>query len=160
MAFCAKCGASLAEGSGFCGSCGTPVGTATAGTAGTTPAATTSGLDSNIGGLMTYVPFVGWIISIVFLVIEPYNKDKFVRFHAFQSIFFTVAAIILRILLGIVAGIFANLSSGLGWLIWGPIEGLLWLAVLALSVLLMYKAYNRERFMLPFIGDLAAKQAG
>ncbi len=37
---------------------------------------------------------------------------------------------------------------------------IVWLAMFAAWVFLMYKAYNNEEFKLPIIGDLAAKQAG
>ena len=43
---------------------------------------TSTGLDENVAGLLCYI--LGWITGIVFLVIEPDNK--FVRFHALQSI--------------------------------------------------------------------------
>src|SRR6185295_15479801 len=96
----------------------------------------------------------GLITGILFLVLEPYNKDKTIRFHAFQSIF-------------------ANLAMIAGWFVltilaYTPFLGLLFtflivfaypLATLALWIILMYKAYNRERFVLPIIGPLAEKQA-
>ncbi len=111
----------------------------------------------NVAGALAYV--LGLITGIVFLVIEPHKDDKFVRFHAFQSIFFHVGAIvfwiawmILSAILGYFLGFFAVVMWGLGMLIG--------LGILGLWILCMYKAYNNERFMIPFIGDLAAKQAG
>ena len=49
-------------------------------------------MSSNVAGLLCYI--LGFITGIIFLVIEPYKNDKFVRFHAFQSIFFNVALIV------------------------------------------------------------------
>ncbi len=159
MAFCAKCGASLQEGTSFCGTCGTPVGATQSPTAGTSA----TGIESNIAGLLTYAPFVGWIIAIVFLVIEPYNKNKFVRFHAFQSLFLTLALIIVNIGWKVVEGVIATVSriSSFGLLsLLGIIGVLFGLAVFGFCLFLMYKAYNNERFMIPVIGPMAAKQAG
>lgn len=163
MANCTKCGAVLSAGATFCGSCGTPVtGTAPASTprpgapaAGTT---TSGGLTSNVAGALAYL--FGFITGIVFLVIDPFKNDKFVRFHAFQSIIFNVAVIVLWIVFAIISGILSYITAGIAGLILFPISMLLWLAMMAFWVFLMYKAYNNERFMIPIIGALAAKQAG
>lgn len=53
--------------------------------------AANSGLAPNLAGELAYV--LGLITGIVFLVLEPYKHDRFVRFHAIQSILFCVAAI-------------------------------------------------------------------
>ena len=50
-----------------------------------------SGMTDNVAGALCYV--LGLVTGIVFLVLAPYNQNKFVRFHAFQSIFFHVAFI-------------------------------------------------------------------
>jgi uncharacterized membrane protein len=114
-------------------------------------------MSSNVAGLLTYI--LGFITGIIFLVIEPYKNDKFVRFHAFQSIFLSVAWIGFRILWGyIVMGMIWGPFSGL-WALLGLISMLVSLGFLACTLFLMYKAYNNERFKLPIIGDLAAKQA-
>jgi len=156
MAFCAKCGTQVAEGTSFCVSCGTPVGSG-AGSPGA-PAIAGTAMSSNVAGLLTYV--LGFITGIIFLVIEPYKNDKFVRFHAFQSIFLSVLWIGFRIVWGyIVMGMIWGPFSGL-WAPLGLISMLISLAFVACFLVLMYKAYNNERFKLPIIGDLAAKQAG
>ena len=156
MAFCAKCGTPLAEGISFCASCGTPVGSAAGGPA--APAAAGTAMSSNVAGLLCYI--LGFITGIIFLVIEPYKNDKFVRFHAFQSIFFNVALIVFWIAYTIVAGILSYVSLGILGLLMGLLGLLISLAILAYWIFLMYKAYNNERYKIPFIGDLAAKQAG
>ena len=156
MAFCAKCGTQVAEGTSFCVSCGTPVGSG-AGSPGA-PAIAGTAMSSNVAGLLTYV--LGFITGIIFLVIKPYKNDKFVRFHAFQSIFLSVLWIGFRIVWGyIVMGMIWGPFSGL-WAPLGLISMLISLAFVACFLVLMYKAYNNERFKLPIIGDLAAKQAG
>jgi len=158
MAVCAKCGATLSEGTGFCGSCGTPVGAATGGPpAPAAPAPTAGGgLESNVAGALAYVTVIP---AIIFLVVEPYNKDKFIRFHSFQSIFLSIAWVALAIVLMIVSAVLAVIPV-LGWIL----GLLLWLALMigmfGLWVFVIYKAYKNERYMIPVIGKIAAQQAG
>lgn len=142
MAFCSKCGTQVPEGAGFCPSCGTAAGN----TGGNTLMATnqTSGMPSNIGGLLSYIV----IIAIVFLLIEPTKNDKFVRFHAFQSIFYWIAVIVIFMLVGLV------LPLSIWIVIYWPLR----LLSLAIMVFLMFKAYNNEKYKLPYIGDMAEKQ--
>jgi uncharacterized membrane protein len=114
------------------------------------------GMTDNVAGLLCYI--LGFITGIIFLVIEPYNKSKFVRFHAFQSIFLSVACVVLMIVESIINAIAFSIS----WQLLG-IFGLLWtligLGILALAIFLMVKAYQGQKFKVPFIGDLAEKQA-
>lgn len=162
MAFCAKCGAQLNAGSGFCGACGAAVSgqsvTTTTGAAPAQPVAASTGMTNNVAGALCYL--VGFITGIVFLVLEPYNKNRFVRFHAFQSIIFSVVCIVFSM---IWSWIFVSLlfTPGLGmWGLMSLIFLIIRLAMFAAWVFLMYKAYNNEEFKLPIIGDIAAKQAG
>jgi uncharacterized membrane protein len=122
------------------------------------PVAAGTAMSSNVAGLLCYI--LGFITGIIFLVIEPYKKDKFVRFHAFQSIFFNVALIVFWIAYTIVATILGFVSLGILAMVMGLVGLLISLAVLAYWIFLMYKAYNNELYKIPFIGDLAAKQAG
>src|SRR6266568_9466065 len=112
--FCSSCGAQMDEGAVTCAACGKstlqPAG------AGTTTA--TGGLADNVAGMLAYVTIIP---AIIFLMLEPYNKSRFIRFHSFQSIFFTLAWIVLSIGLNIIAAI-----PVLGWmtlLVW-PVVGL------------------------------------
>jgi uncharacterized membrane protein len=153
MQFCGKCGTSLSEGTAFCGNCGAPV-TSSPGVLQTQGAGTS--LTPNVAGLLSYV--LGFITGIIFLVLEPYKNDKFVRFHAFQSIFFSVALTAFWILWnGILGALLWNVSFLL--IVLGPISALVSLAAFLLWIFLMYKAYNNEKFMIPIIGEFAAKQA-
>jgi uncharacterized membrane protein len=160
MAFCPNCGASV-EGR-FCAKCGTAVGTAPEGTPSGPPPggaqqysapATSGALSENVAGALCYV--LGLITGILFLVLAPYNQSKFVRFHAFQAIFFHVSWIGLWIVETIIA---VMMPWQLGTLL-GVLTLLVSLGVLALWLFLMYKAYNNEKFKLPIIGDLAEKQS-
>ena len=97
--------------------------------------------------MLAYVTIVP---AIIFLVIEPYNRNRFIRFHAFQSIFFCIAWTILWVALSFTAAI-----PFLGLLLW-PLVGL---GGLVLWVLMLMKAYSGQMWKLPVIGDIAEKQA-
>src|SRR5581483_12059622 len=102
MAFCANCG-TQASGA-FCPNCGAAMGGAApnpnAGAGGYVPPAATAapaqGLETNVASALCYL--LGLVTGIIFLVIAPYNQNKTVRFHAFQSIFAHIAVIVLWIL--------------------------------------------------------------
>lgn len=105
---------------------------------------TSTGLAENVAGLLCYV--LGWISGIVFILIEP--KNKFVRFHAFQSII--VFGLIT--LIGIVFNPIPFIGGFIGW-ITSVIGFILW-------IFLMVKAYQGTIYKLPRAGDLAEKWAG
>ncbi len=104
---------------------------------------TSSGLDPNFAAALAYA--VGWVTGVVFLLAE--GDNKFVKFHALQSII-----------------VFGGLSLAwmvalsipfLGWivafLVIPPVSAVLWLV-------LMYKAYQGERFKIPGAGDMAEQR--
>ena len=157
MAFCANCGASVPDGAGFCSGCGKAVAAsgAVAGPSGQAAApapVTSAGMTSNVAGALAYI--LGFITGIIFLLLDQYKNDRFVRFHAMQSIFYSVACIAFSIAWSIVWGI---LSLGLLLL---PIRGLISLAMFGYWLYLMYQAYSNRQYRIPFLGDLAAKQVG
>lgn len=156
MAFCSKCGVGIAEGAAFCGSCGAPVaGSGGAPAGGASPAV--AGMTPNVAALLAYV--VTPLTAILFLVLEPYNRDKFVRFHAFQSLFLGIAWVVLAIVLSIVTAIMGMIPV-VGWIIGVLLWPIFLLAMFGLWILMMFKAYNNERFALPVIGKIAEQQAG
>jgi uncharacterized membrane protein len=170
MVFCANCGTQVADNTAFCPGCGKAVGPAAGAVA--APAATqappqappvaanttatSAPLEENIAGLLAYITIIP---AIVFLVIEPYNRNRFVRFHCFQNLFFFVAVIVLEIVLGILSAIL-HLIPVVGWMVTALLWPLVGLAIFAVWILLMIKAYQHQIYKLPFIGDMAAKQAG
>lgn len=94
---------------------------------------TSMGLEENVAGLLCYV--LGWITGIIFIVLE--QENKFVRFHAMQSILTFAALTVLS---------------------WIPVvQWFVWIIALILWIVLMVKAYQGVVFKLPFIGDLAEK---
>jgi len=128
---------------GFCASCGSAAGAPTSGPAG----APASGITDNVASALCYL--AGPITGVLFLVLEPYNRNRSIRFHAFQSIFYTIAYVLAYIVAGML------LPFGLTLLV-GP---LIWLATVVGWLLLMWKAYNGEKLVMPVIGPMAEKQA-
>jgi uncharacterized membrane protein len=144
VAFCPNCGSQMPAGAAACPSC-----------AGGSPAAVTAapavGLTDNVAGMLAYVTIIP---AIVFLVLEPYNKRRFIRFHAFQCIFLCIALLVLGVALQILWQI-PVLGWAVGVLLW-PLVGL---AEIILWIFLLIKAYQGQMFKLPVIGDMAEKQA-
>ena len=104
---------------------------------------TALGCDANVAAALAYL--LGWISGVVLLLTERHNR--FVRFHALQSIL-VFGALSLAWFLCLAIPL-------LGWLISfiliPPISGVLWL-------LLMFKAYQGERFKIPIAGDIAEQR--
>ncbi len=168
MAFCANCGTALNESSSFCVNCGHASRPATGGgtSGGVTGAATTlpittgatsvdGGLTSNMAAALSYI--LGFISGAVFLALESYKNDRFVRFHALQSIFYSVACIAFsfgwRILWMMVGEV-----SGFVYVALIPVRMLISLGMFLFWLFLMYQAYNRREFRIPIIGQIAARQ--
>ena len=111
---------------------------------GAAPAGASNGMaNAKLAAALAYL----WITAIVFLLIEPYNKDKFVRFHSFQSLFLGLASIVLHIGLAMI--------PILGWIVLPFVS----LAIFVLAVIGAVKAWNGQQWKIPVIGDMAEKQA-
>ena len=101
MAFCSGCGTQIADGTTMCPACSSRTAAPPAAAA----QGTTGGMQDNVVGMLCYITIIP---AIIFLVMEPYNKSRFVRFHAFQMIFFSVAMIAIWIgltIIGFVPGL-------------------------------------------------------
>jgi len=148
MAFCGNCG-SQADGA-FCPKCGAAINASGgAGAAAPVAATTAEGLTDNVASALCYV--LGLITGILFLVLAPYSQNRNIRFHAFQAIFLHVAAIVVWIVFLIIAAV----SGGL--LIF--VSPLIWLGFFVLWIVMIIKAYQGQKLVLPVIGPLAEKQA-
>ena len=157
MAFCSSCGREMSG--NFCAACGaTASGGASADyTAASAPPVAASGLTENVASALCYL--FGLITGIVFLVLAPYNQNKVVRFHAFQSIFFHISLIVILIGFSIVSAMMAFLTHGLSGFLSLILYPLMGLAFFLVWLYLMYSAYTNKRVVLPVIGPLAEKQA-
>ena len=121
-------------------------------------------LDSNLGAMLCYIlNFVcclGLVLSIVFVITE--KENRFVKFHAVQSLFLAALQIAVGIVIGIL-GLILSLGLNafdLAWLAWILILGLrfiLLLIFLALWIMGGIKAYGGQWYKLPIIGEFAWK---
>jgi uncharacterized membrane protein len=119
-----------------------------------------TGLDENIAALLSYV--FGWVSGLIFFLIE--KDSRLVRFHAMQSILLNGAAIVVGIVLWIawvvVAIILSQISDVLASLV-SIVVGLLifvfYLGMLIAIVMCLIKAYQKQYFKLPVIGNFAEK---
>ena len=104
---------------------------------------TSMGLEPNVAGLLCYV--LGWVTGLIFFILE--KENKFVRFHAMQSIVtfgtLTVVSIVLSFI-PFIGWIISWLLSVLGLILW---------------IILMIKAYQGQKYKLPWAGTIAEKQA-
>lgn len=146
MATCLQCGMRIAEGSELCPPCERL--SEVAAQQGTAPKAK-FGSRENLIGAAAYLTFVP---AAVFLLVNPFKKVPFVRFHSFQSLFLAVVIFLTFLVLGLVqsaALLLVLLVATLALLGFG----ILW-------ILLVVKAMQGDAFQLPIIGALAARQAG
>src|ERR1035438_6874598 len=128
MVYCSKCGSPV-EGK-FCPKCGSPVAAAPGAAPGDAPPAPAPvvanpglGMDENLAAALCYIPIVG----LIFLLVEPYNKNRNIKFHAMQSLFYCIAWIAVGIVLGIFGTVFISLGSL--WSLWLLLSRLVELAL-------------------------------
>ena len=112
-------------------------------------------MTDNVAGMLAYVTIIP---SILFLVIEPYNKNRFVRFHSFQNIFLHVGAFVCWIALFILSAVLAFIPI-LGHLVAFLLWMVLSVGLLVVWIMLLIKANQGQMWKLPVIGDMAEKQA-
>jgi uncharacterized membrane protein len=155
MAFCSACGAEV-SGAAFCPKCGAAQGgtaaPVAAGPVAAAAAAPTEGLEENIAGLLCYA--FGWVSGLIFLLID---KRPSIKFHAAQSIAFNIAFfgvwIVFWVLSMTLTVVTAAMHFPIGFLSFF-LAPVIWVAFIAMWIFLMYKAYNREKFKLPVIGNI------
>ena len=108
------------------------------------------GLSDNVAGMLAYVTIIP---AIIFLVTAPYNKNRFIRFHSFQCLFFCLALIVISIAFSILSVVpFMALLTI-------PLQMIIGLGSLIVWIVLLLKANQGQMFKLPIIGDIAEKQA-
>lgn len=154
MAFCNSCGADV-SGVKFCSKCGQPVEESPG--AYTAPAeaaaAPAAAANDNVLGAVAYITLIP---AIIFLLIEPYNKNRFIRFHSLQCLLLGATGLVLGItntILSLVIGFIPVI----GWILSILLSFGIMFAMLGAWLIAIIKAYNGEEYRLPLIGDMAAK---
>jgi uncharacterized membrane protein len=162
---CPACHNQVSPESAFCNHCGATLKGAPAPGAGTgsppPPAyaaqpgvATSPGLSENGAAALSYVTIIP---AIIFLVIEPYNRIPFVRFHSWQSIGLCVGATVLQVLVSVGEGMMHFIPGAVYLFL--TVHFAIWLGLFALWIMIILKASRGEWYKLPVIGDFAEKLA-
>jgi uncharacterized membrane protein len=143
MPFCSQCGQPVGGSDAYCPHCGRPQpGPAAARPTGHVPL---SQFSPRTAAILCYVPGLGWIASIVVLASEKFRNDRDVRFHAFQGLYLFVAWLldgwVLRPMFSMIPRM--------------PLNSLVELALLGMSIFMMVKAAHNETYSLPIFGELA-----
>jgi len=114
-----------------------------------------TGLAPNIASLLCYICMP--ITSVILLLLEKENKD--VQFHAWQGTVFGVVYVLLVIGLQILAAILGAIANFLGVIV-GLLIPVVGLVSFVLWIICLVKAYQGERWKIPYIGNFAAQKAG
>ena len=137
---CPACKTETGSDSTFCPHCGANTTTGVVAPV----ASQQGGLSETAAGVVAYITIIP---AIIFLVMEPYNRSSFIRFHAWQSIFFGITVAIVHFVLGVI--------PILGWILLVPVG----IAFLIFWIFVMIKASKGERYKIPFIGNFAEQAA-
>lgn len=98
--------------------------------------------------MLCYVPWLGWLASIIVLASTRFHDDLKVRFDAFQGLYLFVAWLIVE---SVLSPLFNLPGAHL------HIGGLFKAAVFCAWVFMIIKASQEQHFKLPVLGDLAEK---
>ncbi|MGA8213030.1 MAG: hypothetical protein WB799_05525 [Candidatus Sulfotelmatobacter sp.] len=144
---CPDCAAEMPDTAAYCPGCGRAMGPVerTRGIVGALPEA--------LAGALAYF----LLPAIVFLLVEPYNKNRFVRFHSFQCLGLCLVGLVVGASLRVV-GFLLFFIPGLGHLLVWLVSMLVGLAFFMVWVVLVVKALQGEMFKLPLVGDFAERQ--
>lgn len=157
MLFCGQCGAEVSKGT-FCGRCGaavrkprTPMMEFTRQTTQNIPKEQMDSQDElgnvNLLAMLAYMTFVP---ALVFLLFEPFSKNRYLRFHCYQSLFLFVGAFCLE---------FASISLSFLIVFEGLLMGFLTCVLVVMWLIAVYKAWQGEQYKLPIFGVLAARHS-
>lgn len=147
MPFCCQCGTSAGLADVYCAKCGTRQNVCAP------PPPPRSGaaesMNARTASMLCYIPFLGWIASIVVLASERFRHDRTVRFHAFQGLYLFVVWLIVDHVVAPILGFGAMSQMHLA--------GLAKAGMLVLWVFMLLKTGQEQFFSLPIIGELAER---
>lgn len=148
---CPDCAAQMPETAAFCPGCGRPMKKPAP------PARSSASLFAeNVAAALAYITFIP---AIVFLVMGPYKKNRFVRFHSVQCLLLWGAGIIVALAIRL-ASLLVFLIPHLGPLLVLLISVIAFLAAVVLWLVLIVKALQGGMFKVPWLGESAAEYAG
>ncbi|MBN1354376.1 MAG: DUF4870 domain-containing protein [Candidatus Omnitrophica bacterium] len=116
---------------------------------------TSLGMQAELEALLCYA--LGFITGIIFYILE--KENKFVRFHAMQSLITFGGFLLAGFAISIISWMFALIRLYFFLPLFGLVSMIMWLGAVVLWIVLMVRAYQGEKFKLPMIGDIAEKNA-
>jgi len=143
---CSNCDAPMPDISAFCPACGQSV---------TAQESAASDPREKILGALAYI---GLIPAIILLAVPALRDNRFIRFHAWQSVFFSVSSVLLGLGLRLLFIIFSMLPV-VGFLLAWLSLGIGSIGIVTLWVVLVVKAAQGQHYELPLIGPLVAQFA-
>ena len=146
---CSHCNARMPDSAAFCPGCGRPMLAAP-------PALQKVGLlTENVAGALAYFTFIP---ATAFLLLDPYSKNRFVRFHSLQCLLLTLTCLLIGVALKLVSYIFFLIPVvGPLFIVLASVIALI--AAFVLWLVLVVKAFQGETFVLPVLGGFAERQA-
>ena len=146
MPFCTQCGAKAQPTDVFCRDCGArqPVPSD-----GTSSHSESSGLSPQAAAILSYLPWLGWIVGIYILASARFRSDRVTRFHAYQGLYLFVA----WLMVDWAIGPWFKKMPGLDL----PVGSLLQLLLIGVWIFMLVKTSRGERYSLPLVGELAER---
>jgi uncharacterized membrane protein len=159
MPYCSHCGSQVGEQDAYCTRCGARQPVEIPGRLD----AASEAVSDRASCVLCYLPFLGWVVSIIVLASARFREQQIVRFHAFQGLYLFVTWLLVDRVLNPVlhVAIVRPFSHAGGF--WMPVYGLggmlsiLELAIIVLSIIMMFRVNEREMLRLPFLSELAEK---
>ena len=143
MPYCNQCGTEVGAADRFCAKCGaTQTGAKPLG----------ASIDPKQAATLCYIPFVGWIVSLVVLATGSYRAHHRTVFHAFQGLYLAIAWLLVDWLL-------KPMFYYSGMMGRNAIPGIIHAVILVAWVVTLIKVHQGEDPRIPIIGDIAEKSA-
>ncbi|MBI2688822.1 MAG: hypothetical protein HYX27_21170 [Acidobacteria bacterium] len=153
MPYCTQCGTHVEQSASYCAKCGIRQPGAPAASAGSRMTPGEEWLQSitpSTASVLCYIPFVGWVASLIFLATQRFRENRLVRFHAFQGLYIFVVWLLIDIALGSIFGF-------TGMPLRRAVAGSLKLSVMCGWCFMLYKTALGEAIRLPVLGELAER---
>jgi uncharacterized membrane protein len=109
----------------------------------------------HVAAMLCYIPVVGWLAAIFFLISDDYRRNRFVHFHALQALYLWAAYWVVRICFGFTSNLFFE-----PWTMHfgsNPLIASLRVAVIVIQIVGIVKTVKGEQFHLPIVGELAER---
>lgn len=151
MVYCTKCGTAMQESDRFCPACGQAVPGAggQAGAGAGARAQNLNNLSPKLASTLCYVPFIGWLMSIVILSTPRLKRDKRTLFHCFQGLYLFMTFLVVQ---AVVEPVLDRVNLDF-------VAGLMSLAIFAAWIYGLVQVANDREVVIPLVGEWASRSA-